>query len=214
MLTVAVASLIGSAGVCFLAGSALIAPRDSLLRTKRSITLLVFAVLSLAVLPPQLVSFDAPAALSAVSVPAASVGAALAWPSALPRGLYIGMWLFTSIGSALVGAQIWRARQPGWRGGVASAHDTSAAGRAAGLIPLADSLQDALDVLARTSVDARSVERLADLLTGVGRRFSADVPQEPGAAYRLVAAQLSPAVAAVVTRFLMEGAREARTRDG
>ena len=134
----------------------------------------------------------------------------LAWPSGMGKGLYIGLWIVTSLTGLLVGMRIWNVRKPDWRSGGSNAYDSSVSGRVRGLLPLADSLGEALDVIARSGIDARGTELLAEELRGVGRRFAAEIPEGSGATYNLVMKTLSPSVANVATRYLLEGVAERR----
>lgn len=198
MLAVATIAVLASAGICYLVGYAFIAPRDSIVRSKRGITFLVLAVLSLVTLPPQL-----PGTTALVGTVA---GPSLAWPSTISPGAYIAIWVVSSVAALLAGMRIWRAGRPGWRAGAGgAAYDTSKSGRAAALIALADTLDETFDILTRIGVDARGVDRIAQELQAAGHRFAAYIPEEPGAAYRLVAAGVPASIAANVTRHLLDG---------
>ncbi len=205
MLALALGSLVLAALMSFLIGRSVIAERDSFLRTKFGVSLLVAGALSFVLLPPQLTSMDA--ALAPISGQLGSLGSGSAWPAALDKGFYLVVWAISSLGGLLVGMRVWNAGKPGWRpGGTSNADDTSPAGRARGLLPMSDSLDDALDTLRRTGVDARGASALAEELRAVGRRFAPELAKDPGALYRQVVAVLpSGGLAPVVTRLLLEG---------
>ena len=227
MLVLVVAALLASAAMAYVIGAAVIAPRDSSLRTKTGIWILVMGALTLLFLPPQLTALGGTMGSVTTgietSVGGGSVGATASaggvaesvtgmftWPSGLDKGLYIGLWLVTSVLGLLVGMHIWNVRKPGWRSGGSNAFDSSVSGRVRGLLPLADSLAEALDTIARSGIDARGTELLAEELRGVGRRFAAEIPEGSAAAYNLVAKTLTPSVANVATRYLLEGVAERR----
>lgn len=71
---------------------------------------------------------------------------------------------------------------------------------------MADSLDEGLDALARTGVDARGAEQLSEELRLLGHRHADSLPESAGEVYRIVSATLAPAVASSVTRHLLEGA--------
>jgi hypothetical protein len=203
MLPLTIVAALLSAAVCYAVGYAIIAPRDSALRTKRGLTLLVIGVLSIVTLPPQLPALGTATALTNGSLP--DLG--LAWPEALDTGAYIAAWLTTSLAALLLGMRIWKAGRPGWRAGSGgAAYDSSASGRAAALIVMADGLDDVFDALRRTGTDAKGVERIAEELRSIGRRFASELPGEASAVYALVASKVTPALAPGVTRHLLEGA--------
>jgi hypothetical protein len=214
MLALAIGVLLLSAAATFLIGNAYVSPRDSFLRKKAGVWTLVVLGLSLVPLPPQMLllpdtASQAPSVLDQYAAygDVSALTRGLVWPSGLPRTLYVALWLVTSVAALLAGARIWKAGTPGWRPGQhATAYDTSAAGRGRALLPLADTLDDALESLARAGIDPRGAEQLAPDLRDVGRRFAATLPSGAGAVYQAVAAKLSPLVASVVTRSLLEGA--------
>ncbi len=214
MFAIALGSLVMSAMMTFLIGYAVIADRDSFLRTKFGIVLLVTGAVSFVPLPPQLPSIDA--ALEPIAGQLGSLASTFAWPGSLDKGLYLAAWIVSSLAALLVGMRIWNVRKPGWRpGSGSSAYDTSATGRARGLIPLADSLDEALQTISRTGVDSRGVTNLAEELRAVGRRFSASLPAESGAVYNLVVSALpTGGLAPAVTRYLLEGAGRAGQTGG
>ena len=225
MYAFAITALLASAAMAYAIGVAVIAPRDSFLRTKRGIWLLVIGGLSLLVLPPQLTALGGSVgslatgiqagvgASAGTTVPAGateSITGMFAWPSGLDKGLYMGIWLVTSTLGLLAGMQIWNVRKPGWRSRGSNAYDSSVAGRVRGLLPLSDSLAEGLDTIARSGIDARGTELLAEELRGLGRRFAAELPEGSGATYNLVMKTLSPSVANVATKYLLEGVAERR----
>lgn len=206
----AIAVLIASAAVAYAIAAALAAPRGSFLRSKRGMWLLAILGLTFLPLPPQMVSMDA--AMGPLAGMLGTVGeafampSALAWPAALGKGTYIALWLVSSIAAFLIGIRIWQLGSPEWRGGANRVYDASPASRVNALLPLANSLDEALGTLARVQLGARDVERVADDVRGVGRRYSADLPDKDGAVYQLVARHVPPAVAGALTGYLLEGA--------
>lgn len=204
MLTIALVSLILSYASAYLAGYAFIAPRESFFRSKIGVWVVIGVVLSFVTLPPTLPGLAG--SMGEASAVAPGLGDVFAWPAAVSPGLYLALWTLGSTGAALVGMQVWRAGKPGWRSPAGNAWDSSAAGRARGLLPLADSIDDALDVLARTRVDARGARSMATDLRTVGGRFAESLPPDTAAVYRLVASKLDAPVAAEVTGLLLEGA--------
>ncbi|MDP2183021.1 MAG: hypothetical protein Q8K99_10695 [Actinomycetota bacterium] len=205
MLAIAILSLFGSAAIAYLIGYAYVAPRDAFLRTKWGIWLLIAGGLSFIFLPPQLTAMDS--LTGSTSAQLGSMANMFAWPSTISKGVYIGLWIVTTLIGLLAGLRIWKAGQPDWRAsGGSNAWDSSAAGRVRALLPMADSLDEALDVIARQNPDARSLERVAEDLRHIGTRFVADLPAGTGAVYGMVTAKLPPALAQVVTGFLLEGA--------
>lgn len=205
MLALAWGSLVLSAAMSWVIGRAVIAERDSFLRKKTGTLFLIAGGLSFVTLPPQVTSLDT--GFDMLGSSAASVAPSLAWPESLSKPLYLALWVLTSLGALLVGMQIWNAGKPGWRPGtVSNAWDSSAAGRARALIPMANSLDDVFDALSRAQVSAKSVPTMAEELRLAGQRFAGALPEETGAVYRMVAAKVGPAAAAEVTRYLLEGA--------
>lgn len=205
MVAIALGSLVLSALTCWLIGHAYVSPPGAFLRTKFGVTLLLVGALSFVPLPPQIMSLDA--GFEMLGSTASELAPSLAWPESLSKPVYVGLWITTSLVALLVGMRIWNAGKPGWRpGSVSNAWDSSAAGRARALVPMANSLDEVFDTLSRAHVDARGVATMAEELRLAGQRFAAELPQESGAAYRLVAARVGAAAAAEVTRYLLEGA--------
>jgi len=205
MIVLASLSLLLSAATCYAIGYAIIAPRDAWVRTKLGITVLIIAALSFIVLPPQLLGLESAAdSLSSVS---AGLADALVWPAALSKGVFVAIWVLTSLAGLLIGMQIWNVGKSGWRASVnSSAYDTSKTGRMRALIVMADSLAEVLDIMARMGADAKSTQGLADELSSAGRRFASEIPASPADAYRMVSAAVGPEAASVATRLLLEGA--------
>ncbi len=204
MLAAAIAALIGSALWAYLIGYALAARRDSFLRTKRGILLLVVGGVSLIPLPPQMTALD-DATGSLVGV-LGDAGAALTWPAVIGKGVYTGLWIATTVAAFLVGIRIWQLGTVEWRGGTGRAVDSSAASRVIGLIPLADRIEDVLETVGRAGLAERDIERVAEPVRAAGRRFADSLPPSDGEAYRLVASRVSPAIAGRITGLLLEGA--------
>lgn len=213
MLAIALLALVASAVVSYLIGAAFIARRDSTLRKKRSLALLVAAALSLIPLPPQLIGLDGSVGpmSNALTGGLGMDTSGFAWPATLPPNVYLFLWLLSSTTALLIGAQVWRANRPDWRGGLQQSQDFSATGRARGLLPMSDTLPEALDILKRTGVDARGADALAVELRDLGARFSSSLPASSGEVYRMVALALPPAVAAKVTGHLLAGAGRGRS---
>lgn len=204
MLFSAIASALGSAAVAYAIGCAFVAQRDSFLRTKRGILLLVVGGISLIPLPPQMTALD-DAAGSLVGV-LGDAGAALAWPAGLSKGLYLGLWIGSTLLALLVGLRIWQVGSAEWGGRGGRAYDASGASRVESLTPLANCIEDALDSIGRSGIAERDLPRVAEVLRAVGRRFSDSLPPSDGEVFRLVAARVPPAIAGAVTGLLLEGA--------
>ena len=204
MLLTAIAAVLGSAAMAFVIGYAFTAPRDSFLRSKRGILLLLIGGASLILLPPQIAALDA--ALGPLSGLLGSAGAALAWPEAISKGAYLGAWILTSLLAFLGGIRIWQLGTPEWRGGAGRAFDASAVSRVSSLLPLADKIEDALDTLRRAGLSLKDVPRIAPEVRTAGRRFADSLPPSDGAVYTLVARYLPADVAAQITGLRLEGA--------
>lgn len=203
MLFAAIAALIGSAACAYLIGYAFAAPRDAFVRTKRGILLVVLVGLTLIPLPAQLPSLGG--AVESLGSPAAGLSG-LAWPQSLDTGVYLVLWVVTTIAALLVGVRIWQLGTPAWRGGAGRAVDASAASRATGLIPLADRIEDVLRVLKDSGIGVRDVPRVAEALRIAGGRFANSLPPTDGEVYRLVSGHVPAAIAGPVTGLLLEGA--------
>lgn len=199
MIGLAVAAMLASAGVAYAVGAAFVASRDSLLRSKRGVLWLFVLVVTFVPLPPQLTAMGAAADAVGGLLPG------LAWPAGIDKAAYLVAWGVTSVAALLVGARIWRAGSTDWRPG-AAASDASGASRINSLLPLADTLPDAIEVVARARVNEREAARAATSIREAGRRLANALPPSNGALYSMVAAELPPAVAALVTGFLLDGA--------
>lgn len=180
------------AGACaYLVGHAFTVSRDSMLRTAPGGILLAACVIEV---------------LLALSLPDVIWPTASgAWPAGFGPDLYRMLCVALAVAGLLVGMRVWRMRifSPG--AGLFSI-DESPVSRAESALPLADSLADALDVLAREKVAQRDVARMAPIIRRVGSRYFHQLPEKHGEVYTLVARQLPPAVAADVTGLLLEGA--------
>ncbi len=203
MLVLALMALLGSAGMAYAIGYAFSAPRDAFLRTRRGILLLIVAGIAIVPLPPQLIGLDE--ALGPLGGMMGGGAAALAWPDGLGKGVYIGLWIVTTIVGFLGGIRIWQLGTPAWRAGANRALDASAASRARALLPLADRLDQALDALGRVGLTAKDIARIEAEVREVGRRFSDSLPPSEGEVYRLVASRVPAAIAGAVTGLLLEG---------
>lgn len=142
-----------------------------------------------------LVALAAPMAAEAL---APQVGAGVS-------GWFRPAWIAADALGLLVGMRVWRLR-PGAHGGRLFALDESPATRAAVGLQLADSLEGALDVLARERVRVRDLERLDAALRHAAARFWHEMPERQGDLYALVASHVPPDVASAVTGVLLEGA--------
>ncbi len=204
MLVILIAAVLASAASAYAIGYAFVADSDAFLRTRFGVLLLIGLGLSFLILPPQLVSVGS--SLPDLGATADSgLMAALAWPPGLSRGLYMAIWIVLSIGGLLVGLRIWNVRDPEWRRSSAVL-DASSASRAEGLLPLANSLQEALEVLGRAQLKPKDAERLAQQLQTVGRRFGHQLPEKNSEAFNLIIRYVSPSVAPIVTGHILEGA--------
>lgn len=204
MLVVLIAAVFASAASAYAIGYAFVADSDSFLRTKFGVLLLIGLGLSFLILPPQLMSVDSSlAGLGALAD--SGFMSMLAWPSGLSRGLYMALWIVLSIGGLLAGLRIWNVQDPEWRRSSAVL-DASSASRAEGLLPLADSLQEALEVLGRAQLKPKDAERLAQQLQTVGRRFGHQLPEKNSEVFNLIVRYVSPSVAPIVTGHILEGA--------
>lgn len=187
-------------------GYAVVAPRDSSLRSKRSMMILIAGAVSIIPLPAQLPSLGAASGALEETLP----GLSMTWPQSISISTYMTIWVVTSLMALLAGMRIWNVGKADWRpGSNSAAFDSSASGRAAAMIAMANNLDDVLDAMRRTAVDAKGVERIAEEIRSAGRRFSSQLPEESGAAYRYVVAKVPPATASNVTRYLLEGADRA-----
>lgn len=192
MSALLVATVVLSGLLAYIVGYAFRAPRHSFLRSMTGGVVLAGFVLTILLLPPTLMSLG-------------SADGALAWPDTFDRGLYRGLWIAMSTLGLLAGLRVWRMRgRPS--GAPMFTLDESPVSRAEAQLPLADSLEEALDVLGREKLGAKDVERCAAQLRRVGSRFWFQVPEKNSDAYRLVSAHVPAAIAAPVTGLLLEGA--------
>lgn len=178
-------------GCAYVVGHAFVAPRDSFLRTPAGGVVIALCVLFALVGPPS-------AARMATAL--AGDGAAVPWASGLRSA-----WIALTAAGLLVGLRAWRMRLPADRRGVL-AFDESVTGRIESQLPLAISLEDALDVLARERAEAKHVPRLAASLRHLGARYFHQLPERESELYALVAAHTGAGIAADVTGLLLEGA--------
>lgn len=201
MLGLLIAAALASGATAYAIGYAFIAPLDSFFKSKTGAIVLVGLGLTFLFLPPQLMSMGSIADMGGAA--ASSFAGMFTWPAGLHRELYRFVWIALMIAGLVTGMRIWDYRKPGWRPG---SLDESSAGRAQGLLPLADSLQEALEVLGRARLTTRDVEHLAPQLKLVGRRFGHQLPEQNSAVYNLIVRHVSPSVAAAVTGHILEGA--------
>lgn len=205
MLAAAIAALIGSIGAAYLVGYAIVAPRDSYWREKRGMWTLVVLGLTFIPLPPQMTVVDVVMGPMMGTMGLASSGAAT-WPTEIGKQAYLIAWVVTSLVAFLAGMRVWNAGKSDWRGEPSRAYDTSAGARATGLLPMADTLDDSLDILGRAGLTARDVGGIASDVREVGRRFAASLPEKEGDVYALVAKRVSGETASALTGLLLEGA--------
>ncbi len=181
-------------GVCaHVVGYAFVAPRESLLRSRGGGLVLGACVLMALAAPPLLADL----------VTKGSIGR---WPAGMNADAYHTLWVVLAALGLLSGLRAWRMRI-GRGGAGAFTLDESPAGRAQGQLPFADSLHAALDVLSREPLTQRDIGRLTDGIRAVGMRFWHQVPEKGSDAYNLVCDHVSPAIAADVTRLLLEGSQ-------
>lgn len=188
MLAFLIGMTVVAGGCAYMVGYAFVAPRESFLRSKAGGMALGIAAISALTLPPSMASL----VLS---------GGFGAWPEGLTSEAYHTLWVVLMGVGLLSGMRVWRMR-PG-QGGLA--FDESAVGRVQSRLPLADTLDAALDVLAREEPTPRDIPRLTDAIRGVGLRFWHQMPEKDSEVYNLVRAHVAPALAAEVTRLLLEG---------
>jgi hypothetical protein len=175
-------------GCAYVVGHAFVAPRESFLRSATGGIILAGCVLVALVAPPLF------------------AGAA---PDGLDPALYRALWLALVASGLLTGMRAWRMRLR--RGGIRGfTLDESPVSRAEAGLPLADSLEDALDVLGREKVTPRDMPQLAAGLKRVGSRFFHQLPERSSEVYALVARSVPREVAAAVTGLLLEGAGRKR----
>lgn len=183
------------AGACsFLVGHAFVTSRDSFLRSVPGGIVLAACVL---------VTLFGPTSLASV------LKATEAWPAGVSPEAYNAGWIALAAAGLLVGMRVWRMRLFSPEAGLLRL-DESPVSRAESELPLAASLAEALDVLAREKVTARDVARMEAHLRRVGTRYFHQLPEKQGDVYALVARQLPPGVAADVTGLLLAGAGRRR----
>ncbi|MHB1019223.1 MAG: hypothetical protein ACYC1R_03310 [Coriobacteriia bacterium] len=204
MLAVALIALLVSAATAYAIGYAFTAPRDSFLRSKRGVLLLIVVGISVIPLPPQLTSMGE--ALGPLGATLGGATSALVWPAGLGKGTYLGLWVGMTLLGFLGGIRIWQLGTPEWRGGASRAFDASAASRVCSLLPLADRVEQALDTLGRAGLAGKDMPRVAAAVREAGRRFADSLPPSDSEVYRLVASRVPASVAAPITGLLLEGA--------
>lgn len=184
-------ALAALAGACaFVVGHAFVTSRDSFLRSAPGGILLAACVL---------VALGGPPLFASLML------ATSAWPDGLSPGTYRALWIALVALGLLSGIRVWRMRL--FSGDARLFRlDESPVSRAEAELPLASSLAEALDVLAREKVTQRDVSRMGPHLRRVGARYFHQLPERRGEVYALVARHLPPAVAAEVTGLLLAGA--------
>ncbi len=201
MLGLLIAAALASGATAYAIGYAFIAPMDSFFKSKTGAIVLVGLGLTFLFLPPQLMATGSLGSMGGQAT--AALSGMFTWPAGLDREVYRFTWIILMIAGLLTGMRVWNYRKPGWRPG---SLDESSAGRAQGLLPLADSLTEALEVLGRAKLSVRDVDHIAPQLKLVGRRFGYQLPEQNGAAYNLVVHYVPPSVAAAVTGHILDGA--------
>lgn len=191
MQAVLVAIALFSGACTYLVGYAFVAPRDSFLRSKSGGMVLGMAVVFAIVIAPSVTPLLTSEALGG-------------WPVGFGADEYHTLWVALMGTGLLAGMRVWRMRFG--RGPGSFSLDESPASRVRGQLPLAGTLAAALDVLARENPSAKDVGRLADAIQVVGSRFWHQLPEKDSELYNLVRGHVSPAVAADVTKLLLEGA--------
>jgi hypothetical protein len=176
-------------GCAYVVGHAFVAPRESFLRSAIGGIILAGCVLVALLAPPLLSS----ARLQ----------------GGLDPALYRVLWLALVATGLLAGMRAWRMR-PFGHDGRGFTLDESPVSRAEAELPLADSLEEALDVLGREKVNARDVARLSRALKHTGARYFHQLPEKQSEVYALVARTVPREVAAQVTGLLLEGAGRKR----
>ncbi len=208
MLGMLIGAALASGATAYAIGYAFIAQPDSFFRSRMGALVLALLGVTFVFLPPQLMSMGSPYTVpGALAGPA--VASAFAWPAGLNLEVYRFGWIALMIVGLLTGMRIWNVRQPGWRPGSFSL-DASSASHVATLLPVVDSLDEALEALGRAKLTPKDAERLTPQLRTIGRRFGHRLPEQNSAAFKLVAEHVPPSVAAIVTGHILEGA--ARTQ--
>jgi len=204
MLALLIAAALASGATAYLIGYAFLAQRDSFIRTRMGSIILIVAALTFLFLPPQLMALGS--AMKPLGAQAGSgVMDAFGWPAGLNREFYRFSWIVLMIAGLLSGLRIWDVRNPDWRPG-SMALSSSPLSRAEGLLPLAKTLDDALEMLGNVNLSTRDAEHLAGRLRDLGRHYGHQLPENNGAAFRVVSGHMAPAVAVIVTNYILEGA--------
>lgn len=181
-------------GLCaHMAGYAFVAPSDSFLRARAGGFILAASVLLTLAFPPILAGLI-------------SGGAIGTWPPGLGPDTFRALWVVLSAAGLLSGLRVWRMRfrRDGAR---MFTLDESPFSRVQAQLPLADSLDAALDVLGREAPAERDIGRLADVIRAMSLRFWHQLPEKDSEVYNMVRTHVPPEVAAEVTRLLLEGAQ-------
>lgn len=180
------------AGACaYVVGHAFVAPRASILRTAPGGMLLAGCVL---------------VALAGPSLLAGVLARGRDWPASFGPVAYHALWVALEVAGLLAGMRVWRMRLFSGGGLGVFGLDESPVSRAEAELPLAASLTDVLDVLAREKVTARDISGLATVLKRCGARHFHQLPEKQSEVYALVARHVPPAIAADVTGLLLQGA--------
>lgn len=182
-------------GASYLVGHAFVAPRDSFMRTTAGGALGAGCVLFALGGPPMAVRV-------AASLGDATVDAL--WGTALRS-----IWLVLVAIGLLVGMRVWRLRLL-TEGRGALRFDESVPGRVESQLPLASSLADALDVLARERVAMKHLPRLGPSIKHLGAHYFYQLPERESELYALVSTHTGAEIAAGVTGLLLEGAGRRR----
>jgi MFS family permease len=182
---VLVAAALISGAFAWVVGHAFVAPSHSFLRSRSGGIVLALCVLG---------------ALFAPTVAGWLAGTTADGDGALGRTAWI-----VAVGAGLLaGVRVWRLRLLSGGGGLFTL-DESPVSRVESQLPLAGSLADALDVLARERCTERDLSRIEGALKRIALRYSHQMPGRKSEVYALVASHVPTTISAEVTRLLLEG---------
>lgn len=174
----------------FLVGHAFVTSRDSFLRSAPGGMVLAACVL---------IALGGPPTLAGITL------AVSTWPDGITPGAYRVVWIALMVAGLLAGMRVWRMRL--FSGDARLFRlDESPLSRAESELPLAASLAEALDVLAREKLTQRDIAHMEAQLKRVGARYFHQLPEKQGEVYSLVASHVPGALAADVTGMLLAGA--------
>jgi hypothetical protein len=206
MYTALIAAVFASTATAYLIGYAFVAPREAFVRTRFGIYVLVAMGLTFMLLPPQMTSLDALTGALGAQLPPA-IHNALGVPEGFSPGVYLAVWIVLLIAGFLAGLRVWDAGKPGWRPGTRATSE-SAVERVQGLLPLAGSLDEVFEMLAKSPLSMRDIEFIEPQLLLAGARFSAQLPDKRSDAFSMVSKRVPMSIAVRVTELLQQGAAE------